>query len=333
MYTTFDFGTATWKTSPLPATRGEHAMAADLLGRVFLVGGTVTNTWSYDGDAWTTTLAPSPTSRRAAAVATGSDGLIYQIGGLIGQNATNILDAYDPLLDRWITMPNPLPTARAGLAAVTLGDRIFAIGGWSSVQSGRAANVVEVYDVRTQTWSARSPMPRALADFAAVAAADGRIYVAGGFTAVQLNPPPTAAVAAYDAAADRWTVLRPLSKARSGVAATRAPDGRIYLLGDGMQPNSPVEAYGPVVAVSPSHAPPGASILVTGSNFAANATVHVFLGSPAARTLLKTGASSAAGALLPSITITVPDVASGDKVLTVIDDRSRYPITLAFTVD
>jgi hypothetical protein len=330
-FAAFDFKAATWSSGTLPSTRRAGAMAADPAGRVYLLGGDVTQGWSYDGNAWTATLAPSPTSRLDPAVATGSDGIMYEIGGVSGATPTGIVEAYDPVLDRWTSSSKPMPTARAWLGAVALDDRIYAMGGWVAGQPPRTVNVVEAYDVRTRSWSTPAPLVRPVVDFATVAAPDGRIYVAGGSTTLQLNA--TAAVAAYDPASNRWMSLPPLSKPRMGVAAVVAPAGRIYLLGDGMQPTSDVEAYGPVVTVTPSHAVPGATLLVTGSNFAANATVRVYLGTAATGTLLKTGPSSPAGALIPSITAAVPNVASGNKVITVVDDKSRYPITLAFTVD
>ena len=70
---------------------------------------------------------------------------------------------------------------------------------------------------------------------------------------------------------------------------------------------------------------------VMGNNFAANATVSVYLGPPTG-TLLKMGTTNSAGVLAP-VTFNVPNVASGNTVLTVVDDRSQYPITLFFRVN
>jgi hypothetical protein len=94
---------------------------------------------------------------------------------------------------------------------------------------------------------------------------------------------------------------------------------------------APLEVYGPVVSANPSSAPPGGSVTVSGSNFAANANVSVYLG-PVTRTLLKTGTTNSMGALAP-ITFNVPNIPSVTTVLTVVDDRSQYPITLFFRVN
>ena len=92
-----------------------------------------------------------------------------------------------------------------------------------------------------------------------------------------------------------------------------------------------VEVYGPVVSVSPQAAAPGATSAVSGSNFAANATVGLYFGSVTG-TPLATGTTNGSGALTAPISFTVPNLAGGDQALIVMDDRSQYPITLDFRV-
>jgi hypothetical protein len=297
-----------------------------------LLGGSVAAAWSFDG-AWHTSLAAIPVRHDDPGVATGSDGRLYVMGGRSGANPTSAVDIYDPALDKWTTSAHPMPTARSTFGAVAIGPRIYSIGGYvQGPQFSYASPTVEAFDVGTQTWSTRAPMPQPLAAFGAAAGPDGRVYVVGGSTTLQNNL-PTAQVLAYEPVFDRWTVLPPLADARTGVAAAVGPDGRIYVVGDGLTAASPVEVYGPVASINPSHASPGTTALVTGSNFAANATIKVYLGPSSSGTLLKIGTSTPAGALIPPITFAVPSVPSGDKVITVVDDRSRFPITLSLTVD
>jgi hypothetical protein len=331
-YATFDFAAGTWSKASLPAARSGQSMTADLQGRVYAVGGNVDEIWMYDG-TWKTSLAAQHVRRPDMAVATGTDGLIYAMGGTAAANSTNVVEAYDPQLDTWTTLANAMPTARANLAAAVLRNQIYAIGGrGTSASLPYYVSSVEAYDVGARAWTPRRALPQTLAYCAAAAAPDGRIYVAGGSPAFGVLS-ATANVVAYDRDSDRWTPVRPLAKARSSVSAVVAPDGRIYVIGDLNSAASPVEVYGPVVALNPTHAARGATVLVTGSNFAASATVNVYLGSAAMGTLVRKGATTSAGALLPPITFTVPDAPSGDTVVTVVDDRSRYPITLLFTVD
>src|SRR5207249_444854 len=75
-----------------------------------------------------TQAAPLPADRSSMGVATGSDGLIYSVGGL-QDVAVATVQAYDTEADTWSGKPS-LPTTRHTLAAATGGDqRLYAIGG------------------------------------------------------------------------------------------------------------------------------------------------------------------------------------------------------------
>jgi hypothetical protein len=331
-YAALDFSTGIWSKSMLPATPvGLQNMTADRSGRVYVMGGYLQNTWVFDG-TWATSLAMQRVPRNDMALATGFDGLVYAIGGTVAANAVGTVEIYDPASDTWATSSKAMPTPRAGVEAIALGHRIYAMGGYSTMPQSHAVAAVEAYDIDEQTWSARRNLPQPLVGFGAVAGPDGRVYVVGGSTTGAGNV-PTTVVLAYDPSGDRWTSVRPLAKPRTGLAAAIGPDGRLYALGDALGDASPVDIYGPVVGISPSHASPGSTVLVTGSNFATNATVKVYLGPAVSGTLLRVDRSTATGGLVPSITFVVPPVASGDTVVTVVDDRSRYPVRMAFTVD
>jgi hypothetical protein len=87
----------------------------------------------------------------------------------------------------------------------------------------------------------------------------------------------------------------------------------------------------PNATVNPQAGAPGTSVAVTGSNFAANATVSIYLGSITGAPLA-TGTTNATGALTAPINFVVPSLAGGAQKLIVLDDRSQYPITLEFQV-
>jgi hypothetical protein len=157
-----------------------------------------------------------------------------------------------------------------------------------------------------------------------VAGPDGRIYSIGYLAA---------GVRAYDPEHDRWEYVVSNMFSRDQGGAALGPDGRIYLIGgSGSNGADTVEAYGPVVTLSASHGSPGALLLVQGSNFAASATVSVHFGGKD-DALLATGSTTKNGGLAPWIVWTVPDSPPGDYLLTVVDDKSRFPITLPFTID
>jgi hypothetical protein len=72
-------------------------------------------------------------------------------------------------------------------------------------------------------------------------------------------------------------------------------------------------------------------VSITGSNFAANATVSVYLGSVTG-TPLATGTTSSTGVLTAAIGFKVPSAAAGNQMFIVVDDRSQYPIGVPFRV-
>jgi hypothetical protein len=87
------------------------------------------------------------------------------------------------------------------------------------------------------------------------------------------------------------------------------------------------EAYGPSIVLAAATGAPGDEIAVSGKNFAAHATVRIlFDASP-----VELGTTDADGAF--GSVVTVPVLAAGAHVVHAIDDRSRYPATLPFTIE
>ncbi len=87
------------------------------------------------------------------------------------------------------------------------------------------------------------------------------------------------------------------------------------------------EAYGPSLALAATTGAPGDGIVVSGHNFAANATVRVFFDALP----LELGMTDADGAFA-GVVVTVPALAAGVHLVRAVDDRSRYPATLPFTI-
>ena len=115
-----------------------------------------------------------------------------------------------------------MPTARSGLAAATVGGRIYVAGGRD--QMGRALDIFERYDPVARTWEELDPMPTPR--YGAVAVSfGGRVVVIGGRGFEPDLPPGQAkkliysAVEAYDPQRGTWESLPSLSVAREGPAA------------------------------------------------------------------------------------------------------------------
>jgi len=70
-----------------------------------------------------------------------------------------------------------MPTPRRGLAAVSTGDRIYAVGGLHSCAS---LGIIEEYDPARNIWTAKAPLPTGRW-YLAGAALGKSIYAIGGY--------------------------------------------------------------------------------------------------------------------------------------------------------
>ncbi len=203
----FDPASGQWAKLPSNPVPVHHAAAASIGSKMYVVGGfripdsgkggwfPENKLWMFDLDTQTWTRLPDMPTPRGALAATVADGKIYVIGG----------------------------------ARIPDGAKIDALTGGSPVE---LLGTVEVFDTRTQTWSARKPMPtpRNHMDASHV---DGKIYVIGGrvgscfsggwSTNVFMNE-------AYDIATDTWATRAPMPTPRSGTGSA-VVDGRISVLG------------------------------------------------------------------------------------------------------
>jgi N-acetylneuraminic acid mutarotase len=172
------------------------------------------------------------------------------------------VDAYDPTTNAW-TMKVAIPTRRSGLAAVTVGNLVYVIGGDNAVAPTATANVfhplstIESYDPNTNNWLTRAPMPTARERFAA-AAVGKVIYVFGGLVPNGTSVKSTASVEAYDTMSNSWSAKTPLTSARNALGAA-VVNGIVYVIG-GRTDGTPseldlVEAYDPVADAWTTKAP------------------------------------------------------------------------------
>jgi hypothetical protein len=325
-YEIFDPETSRWTIGQVPATPlwGVPVVSGPD-GKIYFVLGDQHETWVYDG-TWNRSLAAPPPSCAHAGLALGTDRLLYVLCTTDLPFQSNPLMTYDTELDRW-TILQPTPTATVnGPWMTSLGSRIY----FSSTSDGNRYPL-DAYDIVSRTWStlASSPVPSLI-----VGAPDGRVYVIAGFDTRGPVYAPTAEVNAYSPQTNRWTPVVPLKFNRYDHAVTVGPDGRLYAIGgvyDGAANTDSVEIYGPAVSITPSTAAPGDAITLTGNNFAAGAKVRVYVG-PDAGTPLEIGTTDGAGALSSSIVFRVPSLPPGNHVVTVVDDKSRYPVTIPLSV-
>lgn len=154
----------------------------------------------------------------------------------------------------------PAPTKRTEVAAGTVSDKIYVVGGFAKPGLGHAMSLaitpaLEVYDPATDRWTAKTPLPVGL-HHVGLGVIGGRLYVVGGYKQSGLSAwRPVATVYAYDPVTDAWTERAPMPTAR-GALAVAVHDGKLYAIGgyDGEANSAAVEVYDPVKNVWVSRA-------------------------------------------------------------------------------
>ncbi|MGI8855027.1 MAG: Kelch repeat-containing protein, partial [Thermomicrobiales bacterium] len=202
----------------LPEPRANLAVAV-LDGKIYAVGGErdgapVATASVYDPatDAWSA-LPPLPEGRTNLA-ATGAGGKLYALGGTpvagnaVARPVLATVSVYDPATRRWSTAA-PLPAARLGLATVTVGSNLYALGGQ---QNGTSLTTAERFDTQANTWSTLPAMPDARRNLAATSR-ENTIYALGGIGAAESSN----SVQVFDTAANKWSGGPALVSGASGL--------------------------------------------------------------------------------------------------------------------
>jgi N-acetylneuraminic acid mutarotase len=168
------------------------------------------------GGVWGT--APSlPTPRSAHAVVVAARA-IHVLGG----PGTRRVERFDG--HRWRTETRLPTTALNAPAAVTIGTKIYVLGGFAGMTNLPTAQVW-VFDTRTKLWTSSTPLPGARGGEAAVVLG-GRIHVFGGGNDVST----LASHDVFDPAAQTWSHAAPLPRSEGSVAAV-VLGGKIWAIG------------------------------------------------------------------------------------------------------
>ena len=187
-------------------------------------------------------------------------------GGVVGTN-----EEYDPATDTW-TFKKPMPTPRTGFAIAAYKNKIYCIGGATSHDiyvGAKVTGINEVYDLTTDTWETKKPMPTATW-LVPTNVVNGKIYVIDwdGKNYV------------YDIATDSWSTKAPTpspSAAGFDGHVSAVVDGKIYVIG-GLSKNQDSnlhQIYNPETDMWSYGTPPPNSIGNANGNGAAGATTGV----------------------------------------------------------
>ena len=172
---------------------------------------------------------PVPIEETAAAAAGGK---LYVMGGFNAAGASlNTVYIFDGIA--WSLGPRlPLPLDHP--SAATLNDRLYIAGGHSN---GRDSP--RVFRLDGSQWTEMAPMHFARGGHALIASA-GELYAIGGNT----TRGNVAAMEAYDAAANMWTVLPALPQPRNHVAGF-VSEGLVCVAGGRSPTTARVDCYDP----------------------------------------------------------------------------------------
>jgi N-acetylneuraminic acid mutarotase len=188
----FNPATDSWKPlPPLPGKRGS-AIAAEVGGKIYVIGGATTVEGSKD--PFFTAFGPAR---------------------VLGTN-----DVYDPATNKWETR-QPMSVPRNHAFSGVVNGKIYVIGGRTGhgfILSATNTDVVEAYDPVSNMWSMpKERMPSARSGGAS--GTDGRlIYVAGGEVTTTELVGAFRALEAYDPATNSWMTLPSMPMPRHGVA-------------------------------------------------------------------------------------------------------------------
>ena len=153
------------------------------------------------------------------------------------------------------------PTKRTEVAAGTLRNKIYVVGGFEQPGFSNLLNLaitalVEEYDPSMDRWTIKAPMPVGL-HHVGIGVTGGRLYVIGGYTQSAFSVwHPVATVYEYDPDADTWTQRAPMPTPRGALSVTEH-EGKLYAIGgyDRTANSAAVEVYDPAGNTWASRAP------------------------------------------------------------------------------
>ena len=149
-----------------------------------------------------------------------------------------------PNADCWKTLAlvRGGPRQEHGVAAI--GNSTYVVGGTKMFGTQRGqVNTVEVYDIKSNTWSDLPAVPVAM-HHPNLAAVGGKLYILGALDGFVPTRRTLGNVYEYDTAINKWEELAPMPKGTErGGSAVAVNGNEIYIAG-GLQPEMGDRDYG-----------------------------------------------------------------------------------------
>jgi hypothetical protein len=220
----YDPATGDWSpAAPMQTLRSNHAAVLLNDGRVLVAGGlkngtppTTAEIYNPATNTWTTTGSTVNSYRNPVAIRL-QDGRVLLVGG-VGYDGYS--ETYDPLTGKWTR--NQMQATRTGASGARLRDgRVLVQGG-----TGNDKSSSELFDPRTNTWTATGHAHADHSGATMVSLPDGRAVLAGGTDNFQADDQ----VEIYDDATGTWSLIEPLAAARYHHAAVVLGDGSMLAI-------------------------------------------------------------------------------------------------------
>lgn len=138
--------------------------------------------------------------------------ILFVVGGWSSHGTTTSVETYDTRADRWYRVGESLPTPRAYHGVVTIGSRIYVIGGYDGI---KYHNGMQYFDCVQEQWCESAPMyiPRC---YVTVATLDGHIYACGGYDGRHRQN----SAERYDPTTNQWLMIAPMGTKRSDASGS-----------------------------------------------------------------------------------------------------------------
>lgn len=227
-------------------TEREFARAVRLSdGSVLIVGGE-TAPWPYfypydtsiaerfDPKAGNWSMAGALLTKRFGHTANRlMDGKVLVVGGVAGAACGDyITELYDPVLGTWSTRA-PLQTGRSWHASILLTDgRVLVVGGNNCYDIQASVATAEIYDPRSDRWTAIPSMTTPRTNPILTLLPDGKVLVVGGVQRISAGifaSPANGEI--YDPVLNAWQSPGNLPEAYSGDSATLLGNGKVLVVG------------------------------------------------------------------------------------------------------
>jgi hypothetical protein len=230
----FDVSSRTWSPGPQLPHRYDHASLTELGGRLYLVGGYLSQLSNPTSEVWSLgpgedswTQEPSLATRRGAPATAAANGRLVTVGGVDGSGTVlRTTEIFTPG-SGWSAGPN-MSIPREHLGAAGAGDKVYAIAGRNA---NGAVTSVESLVVGDGEWRSEPAVHDERSGMGGATSESGRICTGGGEVPGRPTTVPT--IECLDEGA--WERVGRMRVPRHGVAVV-AVGNRIHFVAGGPEP-------------------------------------------------------------------------------------------------